>query len=255
MLAAALMLTGIQGCAQSHAEVLKRMLHYGETHVVPVGDTIATNVYSKYTINIVRRNAFLSVVPTMFYLLRDGRRTHLSESYSHVVTIGEHINIHRYLHLSTIYHRHNTLPPMEKYVTPRLYEEKLFADGILSPANYHNRKFYRYRMRDNDDGTSYVSIRSRHRNTQLVRRGYAIVENATGRISEFSFEAEYDMIRWVLHCTMRGDSISMMPLDCDVQAKFSFMGNKIRAHVVTMYGQNAKIADSIEDSDDSTLMY
>lgn len=248
------MLAGIKCSAQSHAEVLKRMLHYGETHVVPAGDTLTTNVYSKYTINIGRRNVLLSVVPTMFYLLRDGQRNHLSESYSRVVTNGKDIDTHRYLHLSTIYHRHNTLPPMEKYVTPRLYEEKLFADAILSPANYHNRKYYRYRMRDNGDGTSYVSISSRHRNTQLIRRGYAIVDNATGRISEFSFEGEYDMIRSVLHCTMRDDSISVMPLNCDVQAKFSFMGNKIKVHLITMYGQKVEMPDSIEDSDDSTLM-
>lgn len=67
-------------------------------------------------------------------------------------------------------------------------------------------------------------------------------------------EGEYDMIRSVLHCTMRDDSISVMPLNCDVQAKFSFMGNKIKVHLITMYGQKVEMPDSIEDSDDSTLM-
>ena len=68
--------------AQSNADVLRRMLHFGETHRALTPDTMETNVYTKYTINVVKRNAMLAAVPTMFYLLRDHKRYYFSEAYT-----------------------------------------------------------------------------------------------------------------------------------------------------------------------------
>lgn len=256
VLTVALLLCAICSHAQSNSEVLKRMLNFGETHREMFSDTMSTNVYTKYTINVVKRNAMLAAVPTMFYILRDGRRHYFSEAYSRVkFDRGSEPGTHRYIHLSTVYHRHNTLPPMTKYLTPSIYSEKLFQDGILSPINYHNRKFYRYGMKRNGDGTSLVTIRSRYRNTQLIRKGFVFIVDSTGQVLQFNFEGEYDMIRSCLNGTMHRDSGNVMfPDKCDVQAKLSFMGNKILCHYVCLYDQPFNFPDSIIESHDRNLM-
>lgn len=257
LIVCAFMLTGLQAQAQkSNKALLKQMLLFGETHPEMVPDTLTDNIYTKYSIKVVRRNAILAAVPTMFYILRDGRRKYLSESYSRVTfTPGGQQDVHRYLHLSTVYHRHNTLPSMLKYLTPTIYAEQLYKDGILSPINYHNRKFYRYRMKRFGDGTSIVLINGRFRNTQLVRRGYVTINDSTGQVIDFNFEGEYDMIHSVLSGTMRSDSLNaMLPLSCNVIAKLQFLGNIIHVHYTSMYNQPATLPDSITDSRDRSLM-
>ena len=241
--------------AQSNADVLRRMLHFGETHRALTPDTMETNVYTKYTINVVKRNAMLAAVPTMFYLLRDHKRYYFSEAYTRMEMKSGKQETHRYLHLSTVYHRHNTLPSMVKYLTPRVYDQKLFEDGILSPINFNNRKYYRYRMRRYNDGTSYINIRSKFRSTQLIRRGHVIVQDSTGQVLQFNFEGEYDMIHSVLNGTMHREGYNILfPDKCDVQAKLSFVGNKILCHYVSLYDQPFNLPDSIVESHDCALM-
>lgn len=240
---------------RSNADVLRRTLHFGEHLNRPLTDSSSTNVYIKYDINVVKRNAMLAAVPTMFYLLRDHRRRYFSESYSHASFSDGKFVEHRNIHLSTVYHRHTTLPLMIKYLTPRIYDEKLFQDGILSPVNYHNRKYYRYRMMRNKDGTSYIFMRNKFRNTQLIRKGFLIVDDSTGQVLQFNFQGEYDMIRSSLNGVMNTDSDKLMlPKECDVQAKLSFMGNKVLAHYTSVYGLAVTLPDSIEDSRDAELM-
>lgn len=240
---------------RSNADVLRRTLHFGEHLNRAIIDSSSTNVYIKYDINVVRRNAMLAAVPTMFYLLRDHRRRYFSESYSHVgFSDGKSVE-HRNIHLSTVYHRHTTLPLMIKYLTPHIYDEKLFQDGILSPVNYHNRKYYRYRMMRNKDGTSYIFIRNKFRNTQLIRKGFLIVDDSTGQVLQFNLQCEYDMIRSSLNGVMNTASDKLMfPKECDVRAKLSFMGNKVLVHYTSVYGLTATLPDSIEDSRDVELM-
>ena len=56
---------------KSNADVLRQTLHFGERFNALPADTMSTNVYLKYSINVVKRNATLATVPTMYYILRD----------------------------------------------------------------------------------------------------------------------------------------------------------------------------------------
>lgn len=240
---------------KSNADVLRQTLHFGERFNALPTDTMSTNVYLKYSINVVKRNATLATVPTMYYILRDRRRHYFSESYARATFNNGIHSEHRYIHLSTVYHRHTTLPSMIKYLTPRIYDENLFQDGILSPVNYHNRRYYRYKMMRNGDGTSTIFIRNKFRNTQLVRKGYMIVNDSTGQVLKFNFQVEYDMIHSSLDGVMNTAPDKLMfPSQCDVQAKLSFMGNKVMVRYASMYDLPVSLPDSIVDSRDTALM-
>ena len=256
ILLAALLIPGVFCLGQkSNADILRRTLHFGERYQALRADTNSSNVYIKYSINVIRRNATLAAVPTMYYILRDRRRHYFSESYNRVVFNTAAYNEHRYIHLSTVYHRHTALPSMIKYLTPHIYDENLFQDGILSPVNYHNRKYYRYRMMRNGDGTSTVFIRNKFRNTQLVRKGYMIVNDSTGQVLKFNFQVEYDMIHSSLNGVMNTAPDKVIyPSQCDVQAKLSFLGNKVMSHYVSIYDLPVNLPDSIVDSRDTALM-
>ena len=110
-------------------------------------------------------------------------------------------------------------------------------------------------MMRNKDGTSYIFIRNKFRNTQLIRKGFLIVDDSTGQVLQFNLQCEYDMIRSSLNGVMNTDSDKLMlPKECDVQAKLSFMGNKVLVHYTSVYGLAATLPDSIEDSRDVELM-
>ena len=235
--------------------LLDKTLNFGRDHRDCLPDTVTTNTYSKYSIHIDRRNLTLMTVPTMFYLVRDGRRDYFSESYSNVKYSKDSRITRCNIHLSTVYHRHTTLPSSENYMTPRIYDESLFEDGILSPFNSENRRFYRYRTIDMGDGTSEIVFRNRIRNTQLVRRGSAIADNQTGAIRSFVLEGEYDMIHFTLRGNMGNDSIGLfVPTDCDARLKVSFLGNRILGHFVSYYRLTKTLPDSIDNRDDVAAM-
>lgn len=246
--------TGVS--AQKHRnKALELMFSFGARAVALHADTDSTNIYTKYTINIARRNMLLASVPTMYYLVRDGKRNYFSESYTHAVFENGDVKARRNLHLSTIYNRHNTLPSMVKYLTPRVYDEQLFEDGILSPINHHNRRFYRYSTTRNADGTNTINIRSRYRNTQLIRRGYVVTDGSTGQVISFVFEGEFDMVHSVLRGIMGTDGDeAYRPSQCDARIKLSFLGNKILAHFYSHYGLPTLLPDSVVESDDRALM-
>ncbi len=246
--------TGVS--AQRHRnKALELMFGFGARAVALHPDTDSTNIYTKYTINIARRNVLLASVPSMYYLVRDGRRDYFSESYTHAVFENGEVAARRNLHLSTVYHRHNTLPSMVKYLTPRIYDEQLFEDGILSPINYHNRRFYRYSTTRNADGTNTINIRSRYRNTQLIRRGYVITSGTTGQVFSFVFEGEFDMVHSVLRGVMGTEEEDIYrPRQCDARIKLSFLGNKILGHYYSHYDLPTMLPDSVVESDDRGLM-
>lgn len=251
----ALFLSSVNAKGQSNKEVLLKTLHFNETFSREHPDSISTNVYSKYFINLKKRNFTLSVVPSMFYLMRDKRRNFFIETYSHTTFVKGQTKSVQNLLISTIYHRETSMPAMEKYLTPHIYEDKVFEMGMLSPFNYNNRHFYRYRMKRNGNGTSTITIRSKVRNTQLFRRGYAIVDDKSGKIDDFSLEGEYDMMHFLLNGTMNKEMRkAMVPEKCDIQAKLSFLGNKITAHGIHFFDRTTTFPDSIVNCGDRELM-
>ena len=69
------------------------------------------------------------------------------------------------------------------------------------------------------------------------------------------FSGEYDMVNFHVVAIMGNDGVySLMPKTCDIDAKFHFIGNKIRATYHAVYDNPTFLPDSIVDSHDSKLM-
>ena len=254
-----LLLVGTMMEARPHsqtADLLHRVASYPSMACPTPPDSFVTYSYAKVLIDVEKRNLTLAAVPTLFYLMRDNRRHFLSESY---VRIAHHRDgkeaIAPLLYLSTTYNNHRTLPNLRTYLLPTPYRPTLFAGHILSPLCPDNRRYYRYRVQKDRDGRMRLSFQSRNRNTQLLRRGWATIEASTGRVEKFRFEGEYDMVKFTVEGEMGVAGIpSLFPKSCRLEGTFRFLGNRLRAHVVTFPQLPPLISAQEKDNDAALLM-
>lgn len=201
--------------------------------------------YLKYDIRTNRRNGLLLAIPTMFALANTGDREHVGETYDRVVTTrpGD-FTATRLLERNTIPHSTRTMPTLLKYLTPMIYDELIVDSRILSPFHRRNRRFYRYRVSPFAHGVALVSFRPRLKNTKLVR-GWARVETATGRVIETAIDGEYDMVRFHVSVTTGAEGVaSLLPRECNLNARFLFLGNDITAEYTSVYGLPKTLDDS-----------
>lgn len=256
MLLAALMPQAASAASRRYTlHTMKRVFGYAASVDTVGGNPGGSYAYLKYDIRTNRRNAILLAIPTMFAVANGGDRDHVGETYSRVTSRrpGE-FSATRLLERSTVPHQMRTMPTVLKYLTPMVYDEMLIDRRILSPFNYANRRFYRYRVTQFAPGVALVSFRPRLKNTQLVR-GWARVAEATGQVIEAAMDGEYDMVRFHLAVTMGdGGAASLMPRDCSLNARFLFMGNDITAEYTSYYGLPKVISDTIANRSDTALI-
>lgn len=211
--------------------------------------------YLKYSLRTNRRNAVLLAVPTMYAVGHGGSREYVGETYDRVEAnrFGD-MHATRLLERTTIPHKRKTMPTLLKYLTPTIYSEQLIDKHILSPFFARNRRYYRYRVSQHSLAEMKVKFRPRVKNTQLVT-GWAIVDRATGRVQEASFDGEYDMVRFHLELKMGQTGVeSLLPKRCDLNARFVFLGNDINAEYTSVYGLPARLLDSVPERTDTTLL-
>lgn len=236
--------------------LLHRIFHYPEIWNDSLPDSIRTNTYTKLLLQVPRRNMMLVGIPSLFYLARDKQRTFFSESYG--ITIlhkSGMLESHSNIWLSTIYHRHRTLPNLTPYLFPHLYKPTLFNDHILSPFYAANHKFYSYKLEEDFNGNPVLSFHSKLINTQLIRRGKAHIDLATGRLIDLWMEGEYDMSHFRIDVTMGKEGIlSLIPASCHIQVKISVSGNTLLCDVLSKYGLPYSLPDSLRDADDRMAM-
>lgn len=158
--------------------------------------------YMKFDIKTRRRNAILMAVPSMLAVARGGKREYVGESYAKMVFRSmSDMDVTNILSRSTIPHSRKIMPTMLKYLIPDIYGELLIDKNILSPFYRRNRRYYRYRVRNNGDGTAHISFRPKLDNTRLVK-GTATVDVAAGRIISMFVEGEYDMVKFTMDINM-----------------------------------------------------
>lgn len=234
--------------------VVDKLFTYRHDHAKTV-DGDSGNAYIRYNFRVIKRNPTLLFVPTMYYIAK-GRRNYVGETYGRVKFHDvNRFDLKRQVTTSTVPHQSRTMTTMWQYVTPNLYGAALFHNSILSPFNHGNRRFYRYRISSNGGSRSCVTFTPRLRNTELVS-GYAIVDNANGRIVRSRFRGEHDMIAFSVNVDM-GDNrtdYSLLPEMCEVSASFKFAGNEIRSGFKAFYDCPTTLPDSIADSHDMALM-
>ena len=207
--------------------VVDRLFAY-KRNFAPNIDGVSETFYLKYTYRTARRNPTLFFVPSM-YSIAKGSRDYIGENIGKITFRSiDDFKIEQKTIKSTVPHNRQAMDVMMKSLIPDLYGVSLFGGYMLSPFNYSNRIFYRYRVSSGEGGNACITFRPKLRNTQLVE-GFAIVDKMTGRIVRTRFRGEYDMISFEVNAAM-GDAHSphaIVPVRCDTRATFKFMGNKI----------------------------
>lgn len=216
--------------------VVDRLFSY-HRNLAPRLSGFSDNFYLKYTFRTVRRNPTLFFVPTM-YSIAKGHRNYIGENVGKI-TFNEidNFKIEQQTLKSTIPHNRNAMNVMMKFIIPNLYGISLYDKYMLSPFNYNNRIFYRYRISPNGDDKVCINFTPRLNNTQLVE-GYAIVDRLTGKIIRTRFRGNYDMISFEVNAIMgpTDSPYAILPVKCDSKATFRFMGNEIRVRFFAHFG-------------------
>lgn len=230
--------------------LLERMFNYAAT---VAGDSITNDKsynYTRFTLNIDRKNFTLLAVPTMYAVANGGQRHYIDESYNELTGYGsDNMESKALLRNTTIPHRGKAMESMQKYLTPKIYQETIIDDYLISPFARKNKKFYKYEVTFNLDGTVTIKFHPRRSNTQLIA-GQAKIEYGSGRIMECDIACEYDMVDFNLSMLMGNEGqLSLLPQQTNMHTSFNFLGNKISGRYVSLYGLPQAENDTITDND------
>ena len=225
--------------------LLQRVFTYAHDYANGVED-FKTNVYIKHLYQTNRRNFALWFVPSMYAIAR-GQRSFVSEQYSRLTFKGDgSFENKRQVYYTTIPHNRQTMPTLLEFITPRLYDETLYGDHILSPFNRYNHAFYHYSTDSIDSELDSITFRPRFvSNTQLVK-GKAIVERKTGRIINTEMDGEYDMLHFHTKTEQGGGgSRALLPKFCQTNVDFKFVGNHISSEFEASYDCGITLPDTV----------
>ena len=235
--------------------VIGRMFRYAATVDTTGLHNSYAYSYKRSILRIDKRNITLLAVPSMYVVAHGGKREYATEAYERMDfhDLGD-FDITRINTLTTIPHHRRTLPTLMKYLTLQIYNETMVENYMLSPFCKSNRKFYKYKVTLNLDGTAEVTFRPRADNTQLVE-GSALIDYATGRVISAKIKGEYDMIYVSLSIIMGESGVkSLLPIRSELDADFRFVGNKINTKLSAHYGLPKILNDSIKNAEDINLM-
>lgn len=212
------------------------------------------NAYLKYSFISDRRNFTLFVIPHMYSIAQD-EKAYFGESYCRMTyKNAEDIVMRRQVSVGNISHYGKALPTATELMTPNLYNVCLFKRHILSPFNRSNERFYHYRVTIIGNGMAVIAFKPKNYNTQLVS-GQAYVRYETGRITTVEIEGEYDMLDFKLFIEQSDtEPHTILPKHCQLDARFDFMGNHIRAKFEALYDLPTRLPDSLNSVRDMSLM-
>ncbi len=227
--------------------VMDRLFSY-KRNLAPSISGFTDDFYLKYSFRTVRRNPTLIFVPTMYSIAR-GNRNYIGENIGRISFKAiDDYRIDQKTLKSTIPHNRKAMDVMMRFLIPNLYGISLFDKYMLSPFNYNNRIFYRYRISISDEGRACVNFTPKLNNTQLVK-GFAIIDRYTGKIIHTRFSGEYDMVTFEVNAYMGDDDTpyALLPTRCDSKAVFKFMGNELRVRFYANFECKVPDIDSIDD--------
>ena len=233
--------------------LINRIWDFSRNYSEPVNG-IEENLYLRYTFGSQRRNPTLYLVPTM-YAIAKGERDFIGESYCRIkYRTPSDYDLHRQVVCGTIPRNQFTMSAMVHYITPNLYDISIYPESILSPFHRSNRFYYKYRILQRYGNQAVVRFRPRVNNTQLIT-GQAVVDVETGRVISVSYKGEFDMISFKVSTVMNEKSgHQMLPERSTIDAKFSFLGNKVSSTFTAIYNCPVTLPDSLVEQDNRELM-
>lgn len=227
---------GMDGKDTYRVFVIQKMYNYFST-IDTLQEGYKTTSYLNYQIKTDKKNITLLGVPSMYTFYNEDRNEFVGEALLQFTfhTKGEN-EAHVIARSSTIRHHRRMIPNLYDYLSPNIYSTTLISDQLLSPFNRRNRHFYKYEVKKLDESRARLEIRRKAPNTQAVR-GHAIIDTSTGRIVSCLLSCEYDMVAIEASFDLGENGIqSLYPMHSHIKAKFTFMGNRMRAIYDTTYG-------------------
>lgn len=189
-------------------------------------------LYIKCRLNVNRRNALMSFVPSMFKF-RPGQNMYIAETNNELHYTAPNIYDRKINEITGTFANQQSQPDIfSDYFYINIYATTLLEDRLLSPLAIENKSYYRYKLDDyaSTDKEFHIIITPRHRNTQLVR-GEVCLDRHTGIISRMSISGQYDLLNFSLHITMgKEGTAAFLPVRYDGEIDFKFAGNKLSAN-------------------------
>ena len=224
--------TAMQGAQKGarRATLLQRIYAYAAQMDALPDSARQHAVYTKFSLHVLKRNAILLTIPTMWNIARGRERHFLGEYIDSVFARPHHsTESRRWLTHSTMRSQQTGLTVAMKYLAPQLYDETIFRRDILSPFHPANARFYRYQISyQQRDARAHIKFRPRVNNTQLVY-GEAVADFNSGRLISAQLQGEYDMIRFNLQLQMgAAGRESLQATTIDLTCHFKFMGNNMK---------------------------
>lgn len=232
---------------KNNLSILNRVHIYATTLDTSRVATISY-AYVRSTLRVERRNPILLTVPNAYVVARGKEREFTTEAYSKLTVKGyDRFDMQQLLHLTTIPHSRSTMQNFGKYLTPKIYDETIIGNTLLSPFHPNNFRFYKYHVDVVSENVVEMSFRPRLKSTQLLR-GNATIDKLTGRIIKCTMFFEYDMISvWMSAVMGECGYASLFPSDCEGLFLFRFMGNRVSAHYKANFGLPQVLTEELEN--------
>lgn len=240
---------------RNDADIFQKLFNYINTVDTTNHDSIVRYCYHKYIISTDKRNIILLAVPSLYEVGHVKSRKFSREFYDKITFHGlRNIDLQRLIEVNTIPHRRKALPTFYKYITPKIYEVTLIEDYLLSPFHRENKILYRYKTYTLPNGNIRITFSPKTGNTQLVK-GSALVDKETGRIIQTEIMGEHDMIKFRIMLEMGKEGmLSVIPSRCQVDGRFTFLGNKLTAKYIVDLRDDSPIADPVKEENAMEMM-
>lgn len=219
-----------------------RVFAYVEGQKEQVQTTKRYTTYTRFQIDIQRRNVLLMAVPSLFEIGRTRKRHFMGEMYDSVyVSTDTRVSIKNIKRATTVPHGEKAFPFMEDVLNLQMYHASWYDGYFHSPFVASNARLYHFEQRIITPQLACLWFKPLRKNTRLVS-GWVMVVPTSGRILSGMLKGEYDMQTFELEFTMPhpGEDVGV-PQSCKLHFDFRFMGNHVSGAYISESLVNQKV--------------
>ena len=229
--------------------VISRVYKYVERYGLR-NEGFTSEVYAQHYLRTKRKGIIMRYLPGALHLEK-GENEYFGESYSkYNFTPPVQVDKKDIAAFSTMPY---VKDPRGKWLgsySMSIYEPNLFTDRILSPFNYCNRRFYKYKYQYSYQSTgrlvAHIDIEPRIWNSQLVR-GDADIDVYSGEVKLFSLQFFYGWARLRVTGEMgQVGKATLLPRKITLVSSLKMFGNSLEEQFDATAHYDFKAKPSVE---------
>ena len=202
-------------------------------------------IHSKFNVEINKRNLILRLIPSMYYMSKGNRNYEGEKTCKIIMLNGNDVKVDVINSYGNIATTKEMLSITKILLNPRIYDETMFEEFILSPFCRKNKSLYKYKFASIEANSVRIAFTPRFSNIQLVS-GNATADRH-GNITAIELNGTLDLLKFNVRVAMRSDNPSVLEHNC-IETKFSFLGNRICLRDTITYYADMPYRDSIKTS-------